>query len=40
MSNQDISIGLQAGVLLDKYGFRFSHSLGQNFLLDEQVVRR
>lgn len=40
MSNQGISIGLQAGVLLEKYGFHFSHSLGQNFLLNEQFVRR
>lgn len=40
MSNQGISAGLQAGVLLEKYGFHFTRSLGQNFLLDEQFVRR
>ena len=40
MNNQGISLGLQAGVLLEKYGFHFSHSLGQNFLLDESFVRR
>ena len=38
MNNQGISLGLQAGVLLEKYGFHFSHSLGQNFLLDDALL--
>ena len=40
MSDQGISIGLQAGVLLEKYGFHFSHSLGQNFLMDDRFVQK
>ena len=33
------SAGLRARVALDKHGFRTTHSLGQNFLLDEIDVR-
>ena len=35
---RDISAGLAARLALDKYGFRFSHSLGQNFILDDGLV--
>ena len=37
---RDISAGLAARMALEKYGFRFSHSLGQNFILDDRVVDR
>ena len=36
--NDTISAGLRARVALEKHGFRFTHSLGQNFLLDDSVV--
>ena len=26
--------------IMEKYGFRFSKSLGQNFLIDEQIIER
>ena len=32
------SISLRARVALDKHGFRNTHSLGQNFLLDERLL--
>ena len=35
---RDVSAGLAARLALDKYGFRFSHSLGQNFILDDSLV--
>lgn len=35
MQNASISVGLRAGVALEKHGFRPTHSLGQNFILDE-----
>ena len=31
---------LKARLALEKQGFRFTHSLGQNFLLNGQVVDR
>ena len=34
----DISPGLRARALLERHGFRAAHSLGQNFLLDEQLL--
>ena len=36
----DISWGLRAHTLLARAGFRAQHSLGQNFLLDDQVLSR
>lgn len=35
MQNASISAGLRAGIALEKHGFRPTHSLGQNFILDE-----
>ena len=35
---QEISLSLRARMALEANGFRFTHSLGQNFLLDEDVV--
>jgi len=35
-----MSIGLTARVALEKNGFRFTHSLGQNFILDDRLVAR
>ena len=37
---RDISAGLAARMALEKYGFRFSHALGQNFILDDGLVER
>ena len=37
---QELSLSLRARVALEANGFRFTHSLGQNFLLDEDVVDR
>ena len=37
---RDLSAGLAARMALEKYGFRFSHSLGQNFILDDGLVSR
>ena len=37
---RDISAGLAARMALEKYGFRFSHALGQNFILDDGLVAR
>ena len=34
----DFSAGLRASVALEKYGFRTSHSLGQNFILDDDFL--
>ena len=34
----DFSSGLRASVALEKYGFRTSHSLGQNFILDDDFL--
>ena len=34
----DLSLSLKARVALEKYVFRFTHSLGQNFILDENVI--
>lgn len=36
--NQDISLSLTARVALEEAGFRFTHSLGQNFLFDEELL--
>ncbi|MEG0986384.1 MAG: 16S rRNA (adenine(1518)-N(6)/adenine(1519)-N(6))-dimethyltransferase RsmA [Clostridia bacterium] len=33
-----MSTELTARVALEKYGFRFTHSLGQNFLLNQEVI--
>lgn len=38
MQNQSISAGLKANIALKKYGFRTSHSLGQNFILDDDFL--
>ncbi|MBQ2957907.1 MAG: 16S rRNA (adenine(1518)-N(6)/adenine(1519)-N(6))-dimethyltransferase, partial [Clostridia bacterium] len=35
---RDVSAGLAARMALTKYGFHFSHSLGQNFILDDKLV--
>ncbi len=35
---RDISAGLAARMALTKYGFHFTHSLGQNFILDDNLV--
>ena len=37
---RDISAGLAARMALEKYGFRFSHALGQNFILDDALIDR
>ncbi len=34
----DLSAGLRASVALEKHGFRTSHSLGQNFILDDDFL--
>ncbi len=34
----DISLSLKARVALEASGFRFSHSLGQNFIFDEELL--
>ena len=36
--DQSISLGLRARVALEKHGFRAAHSLGQNFILDEDFL--
>lgn len=38
MQNQNISAGLRARVSLEKHGFHTSHSLGQNFILEEDFL--
>ena len=38
MQNQGISPGLRARVALEKHGFSFTHSLGQNFILDDDFL--
>lgn len=38
MQNQSISAGLKASIALEKHGFRTSHSLGQNFILDDDFL--
>ncbi|MBQ3574282.1 MAG: 16S rRNA (adenine(1518)-N(6)/adenine(1519)-N(6))-dimethyltransferase, partial [Clostridia bacterium] len=38
MQNQSISAGLRARVALEKNGFRTTHSLGQNFILDDDFL--
>ena len=35
---RDVSAGLAARMALTKYGFHFTHSLGQNFILDDTLV--
>ncbi len=35
-----MSIGLTARLALEKNGFRFTHSLGQNFILDDRLIER
>lgn len=35
MNNSNLSAGLRARVALEKHGFRPTHSLGQNFILDD-----
>ena len=34
----ELSLSLKARVALEKHVFRFTHSLGQNFILDENVI--
>lgn len=36
----ELSAGLRAGVALERYGFRTSHTLGQNFILDDTFLSR
>ena len=36
--SNDLSLSLKARMALEKYVFRFTHSLGQNFILDENVI--
>ena len=38
MQIQGISPGLRARVALEKHGFSFTHSLGQNFILDDDFL--
>lgn len=38
--HSDISPGLKARVALEKHGFKHTHSLGQNFLLDDDAAAR
>ena len=38
MQNQGISPGLRARIALEKHGFSFTHSLGQNFILDDDFL--
>ncbi len=35
---RNLSAGLAASMALNKYGFKFTHSLGQNFILDDTLV--
>lgn len=37
---RDVSAGLAARMALTKYGFHFTHSLGQNFILDDSTVEQ
>lgn len=37
---RDLSAGLAARMALTRYGFHFSHSLGQNFILDDGLIDR
>lgn len=37
---ESISLALRARLALEKQGFRFTHTLGQNFLQDEEVVEQ
>lgn len=39
MENKGISAGLRARIALEKNGFRTTHSLGQNFILDEGFLQ-
>ncbi len=36
--SSELSLSLKARVALEKHVFRFTHSLGQNFILDENVI--
>ncbi len=38
LHSSDLSLSLKARVALEKHVFRFTHSLGQNFILDENVI--
>lgn len=38
MPNSTLSPGLRASVALEKHGFRTTHSLGQNFILDDNFL--
>ena len=38
MSENRISPALRARVALEKHGFTFTHSLGQNFILDDRFM--
>ena len=38
MQNQNLSAGLRARVSLEKHGFKPTHSLGQNFILDDSFL--
>ena len=37
---ESISDGVRARIALEKHGFRFQHTLGQNFLLDDERIAR
>ena len=37
---RNISAGLAARLALERHGFRFTHSLGQNFILDDNLLER
>ena len=37
---ESISDGVRARIALEKHGFRFEHTLGQNFLLDDERLAR
>ncbi|MBQ3080113.1 MAG: ribosomal RNA small subunit methyltransferase A [Clostridia bacterium] len=38
MTENGLSLGLRARVALEANGFHFTHSIGQNFILDEDVI--
>lgn len=40
MLNQEISYELRARLALERCGFRTAHSLGQNFILDDELLER
>lgn len=38
LDNKDIATPSRTRALLDKYGFNFKKSLGQNFLIDVNII--